>query len=813
MRILRNDAINCHYCKFVVDALEASPWVTVEEDDYIAVAPQLVGSQHTSPYLRKWLDWAKCVYGETLRHVDCTTEYESYYRPKVRVIKKGSDWDQVGYRNEPSYAVRSSLFLFPLMSTEELAVDKSERSQTFCGRRVGARVEFELIKVWFSTCVHQHQKDAISYRSDFPYHTYFDGLKSNEHGCRPDSSVEVPGFRLIDISRRCITQARTPCQYAALSYVWGDAQRLKLDKENESWLMTPGSLSGDSEQIPRTFRDALVVAESLSIPYLWIDALCIHQDDGDQMRQQMDAMDLIYGAATLTIVSDTTGVDTGIFGISKSRSPAQAIFRHGSLSYVSMKKTFGDALQNSPWERRAWCLQEKIFSKRLLIFTETQAFFHCSAATWFEDTILEQKEEVYISGAVQMRERPLVTRKLQPPKGNSFTAYEKHQSAFERGFWPLVSIYSQRDLAFHSDALRAFGGILRSVDALHGHAIWGIPQYEFVRGLTWVPARHQLSLRREGFPSWSWVGWSANQGNTLRFGNCKRNDADNRFSNGIYYVRKEKPLGSSVWDIQWYYHSCGKPGNAYSLTQIEKHPKPHTPQSTQTENLVLPDCTHWIARRSHQRQPNRVRTNAYDVLQGHHTWRLFAHPQRASGQPAALEAMPSLLDQAANWLFGEKTRFPDLPQKPHMPPLSHVLRFYTSVATLLIEADSTNASSVGLWPRRFKPSRFPGESDAPLHRALVPGTDTLIGYVQLDPEWSGAGQEHTVIYISRWCNDMCMDEYDVPGYVEAPEQLNLLLIEDVEGWGEVKQRVQMLELVDIVTWRKARPRWKLVNLA
>lgn len=59
---------------------------------------------------------------------------------------------------------------------------------------------------------------------------------------------------------------------------------------------------------------------------------------------------------------------------------------------------------------------------------------------------------------------------------------------------------------------------------------------------------------------------------------------------------------------------------------------------------------------------------------------------------------------------------------------------------------------------------------------------------------------------------MCKKKYDMLGFVEAPEQLNLLLIVSVPGWGEVKQRVQMLELVDIVTWRRARPRWELVNL-
>jgi hypothetical protein len=94
------------------------------------------------------------------------------------------------------------------------------------------------------------------------------------------------------------------------------------------------------------------------------------------------------------------------------------------VSYLSARRTFGEALRTSSWEGRAWCLQEKVFSKRLLIFTDSQVFYHCTASTCFEDTITEPQEN--ISGSVHMREKPNIDRKIHEGIEPRYTAYESH---------------------------------------------------------------------------------------------------------------------------------------------------------------------------------------------------------------------------------------------------------------------------------------------------------------------------------------------------------------------------------------------------
>jgi hypothetical protein len=282
----------------------------------------------------------------------------------------------------------------------------------------------------------------------------------------------------------------------------------------------------------------LAVAERLSIRYLWIDAICILQDNDKQLVEHMNAMSSIYSSATFTIVCDTECAGSGIPGIGYPREPTQAMFRYRVQSFISSKRTFGMALSNSPWENRAWCLQEKVFSKRLLVFTDAQTFYHCNCVTWFEDTVLEAREDG--GGSVYIAERSSPFRK--PDRGPSYTAYEAHRRLFGRNFWSLVETYSRRQLSFESDAIRAFSGILKSIESEYGSAIWGVPQYTFARGLTWSLSPHNMSLRRSGFPSWTWAGWRGNTGSTLRFSDVLTEPSD-------------------IWDIEWHYYRLNDRGN------------------------------------------------------------------------------------------------------------------------------------------------------------------------------------------------------------------------------------------------------------
>lgn len=87
-------------------------------------------------------------------------------------------------------------------------------------------------------------------------------------------------FRLIDVKTKAVVQLANvhiaDFEYIALSYVWGSAQRLVMNLGNMDNLGEPGALNGT---VSETIEDAMSLTAMLGIQYLWVDALCILQDD------------------------------------------------------------------------------------------------------------------------------------------------------------------------------------------------------------------------------------------------------------------------------------------------------------------------------------------------------------------------------------------------------------------------------------------------------------------------------------------------------------------------------------------------------
>lgn len=77
---------------------------------------------------------------------------------------------------------------------------------------------------------------------------------------------------------------------------------LKLMRSNKSKLYTDGALAPDTQSIPETIRDAIFIVKNLGERHLWVDALCITQDDEDEKAKVIGEMDLIYSRAELTPV-------------------------------------------------------------------------------------------------------------------------------------------------------------------------------------------------------------------------------------------------------------------------------------------------------------------------------------------------------------------------------------------------------------------------------------------------------------------------------------------------------------------------------
>lgn len=93
-------------------------------------------------------------------------------------------------------------------------------------------------------------------------------------------------------------------KYVALSYVRGGNQRITLQRSNYADLQNGRSLVG---RVPRTIEDALYLTGALGVQYLWVDALCIVQDDNADKEAQIGNMGSVCTHSLFTIIAAAGG--------------------------------------------------------------------------------------------------------------------------------------------------------------------------------------------------------------------------------------------------------------------------------------------------------------------------------------------------------------------------------------------------------------------------------------------------------------------------------------------------------------------------
>ena len=163
---------------------------------------------------------------------------------------------------------------------------KEKDKRLLLGRKIGSKcVDQDLLRSWLSLCTDQHRDD-----------------------CTPSPFEFSPRFtlRLIDVKRRCIVEP-PPCpRYVALSYVWGNSTQVTLEEKYAPRLRKDGGLCDGYADIGTTIKDAMYLCEQLGEQYLWVDGLCIKQDDEVDKARQICSMNQIYSCAVFTIVVSTS---------------------------------------------------------------------------------------------------------------------------------------------------------------------------------------------------------------------------------------------------------------------------------------------------------------------------------------------------------------------------------------------------------------------------------------------------------------------------------------------------------------------------
>lgn len=327
--------------------------------------------------------------------------------------------------------------------------------------------------------------------------------------------------------------------YAALSYCWG----------TQSQIMTTRStlqehLAGISViELPATIQDAIKLCQSLDIQYLWVDSLCIVQDDSEDWHHEAAEMASIYGRSALTITTPQKNHCYESFDAIKTtlqeNSPLpQLLWEHrqqertvtGTVTVRQKSLTSGSGSpfpyssgnKSSPWMARGWTLQEWLLSPRVL-HCGSERVWDCYQ-TWHSETSPGQARHfgaLNETGAAQdILAAHIFTRmaRIDPTI---------LQSGLDTHWARLVEEFTSRTLSREMDKMPAIAGLATKFME-HSHAkapgakylagLWdykGInpfgghtyPTSQLPLGLLWrrSSVEHMRSPAAYRAPSWSWA--------------------------------------------------------------------------------------------------------------------------------------------------------------------------------------------------------------------------------------------------------------------------------------------------------------------
>ena len=371
------------------------------------------------------------------------------------------------------------------------------------GARIPSSDEYdpETIRSWLRDCPSSTRPRLdISDQKNEPFHHI-------------ERFIDTRESRLVEVCCEGNLQIPSSTPFAALSYVWGkNGQQVTLTKSVKQRFHQKNGIA--SAGLSKTIADAICLCQDIGVRYLWVDALCIVQDDetSAKMKQINNLHHVFLNAAVTIVAAFGDNADAGLPRVDRNCSasgPAMVKIQHRLLF-----KGFDldDALFNAYWNNRAWTFQEFILSPRKLIVTKDMIYFLCPHGVRSEHAMSPSHSSKWIYRGDL--ERSGLDFKMKTQYAWSIYA-------------DLVSNYTTRHLTNKGDvlpALAALSEVLREELYSSCPFVFGLPFCSLDAALLWrrclgCPSCENtsrgLDRRRlddsapwpDFAPSWSWASW------------------------------------------------------------------------------------------------------------------------------------------------------------------------------------------------------------------------------------------------------------------------------------------------------------------
>lgn len=392
------------------------------------------------------------------------------------------------------------LLVAPNDQADEHTSRQSQQKPAFLAKKFDpTKSKHSVIKGWLSLCEKEHKLCTASGAAGQGPHDTTDRR-------RLDDLLEQTSFGVVDVTRMKLCRLPSwQTQYVALSYVWGQGDK-SHQTQRDNVLKRTSDAGIEEGDLPKTIKDAIQLTRDLGLQYIWVDSLCIVQDSGSSFRLNAANMDLIYGNAYLTIcAADGEDAHEGLAALDPKRADEPLWAEYREEIRLQVTRPSESVIHASVWNQRAWTFQERILSRRCLVFAGRRVYFQCRSSNMSEDIHRDANGRGL---SMDMTNSPLRTLKEMQPRPIKF-------------YMTCVSLYTGRHLTYAKDIIPAFEGVSNFMqNRMHGPLakfIYGLPPSHFDLALLWEPLSAQkrrypssnagTQVGELELPSWSWAGW------------------------------------------------------------------------------------------------------------------------------------------------------------------------------------------------------------------------------------------------------------------------------------------------------------------
>jgi hypothetical protein len=300
---------------------------------------------------------------------------------------------------------------------------------------------------------------------------------SKNQGRLPTRVLQIVGGSRTPLVRLIETEGVSGGRYCALSHCWGPANKQPLRTTHENYQSHLGGIS--LGRLPKSFRDAIMLTQGLNIEYLWIDSLCIIQDNEQDWRYEAGRMARVYRNAALVIAaSDAKDSTEGLF-ITERKCESTITVPHIVRGIIKGSFNIAQLPVGKSWpsgshlDTRAWAFQERLLARRIIFFTRAGVSWQCSNL------------ETWEHGA------------------------QHHLYFYESKSWfSLLGCYCEKQITNAEDRLYALRGIAEEMQNTREdqyNPVYGIWDTKIYEQLLWKRSKPPPEAGVLDLPTWTWA--------------------------------------------------------------------------------------------------------------------------------------------------------------------------------------------------------------------------------------------------------------------------------------------------------------------